>query len=166
MPITLLDPNKHQRDYFDCGNPSLNIFLKQIANQQSHKHQARTYVLTDNQQPERIIGFYTLTLTQLAFTDLPETLQKKYRNPPYSGLLARLAIDKNYQGQGYGKQLLLDAFHRLYQASQLIGFPIIVVDTKDGKENFYKQYGFIQLSENRNRWYILIDSIKKYFYQA
>jgi len=60
MITVQLDKNKHDRNYFDCGVEALNNYLKVMASQQSKKDNTRTFVLTDENKPERIIGYYTL----------------------------------------------------------------------------------------------------------
>ncbi|MGX3067383.1 GNAT family N-acetyltransferase [Ursidibacter arcticus] len=161
MEIRLLDPKCHQRKDFDCGNLSLNRFLQQMASQQATKDTARTYVLLDPQNPTEILGFYTLTMTRLELAELPEILQKQAKFPLSAGLLARLAVDKKHQQKGYAKILLRDALKNLYQASQIIGFPIIVVDAKDGVIDFYQKYGFIPIQQNANRLYLMVRTLEK-----
>ena len=50
----------HNRAGFDCGEDQLNTFLRNIAHQNLKKGLSRTFVLTDNQKPTEILGFYTL----------------------------------------------------------------------------------------------------------
>ena len=77
MEIQLLNTKVHNRSEFDCGNQSLNLFLRQMANQQAIKDTARTYVLVEPQNPTEIVGFYTLTMTRLELAELPDSLQKQ-----------------------------------------------------------------------------------------
>ncbi|MGX2968655.1 GNAT family N-acetyltransferase [Ursidibacter sp. B-7004-1] len=161
MEIRLLDPKCHLRKDFDCGNLNLNRFLQQMASQQATKDTARTYVLVEPQNPAEILGFYTLTMTRLDLVELPEILQKQAKFPLSAGLLARLAVDKKHQQKGYAKILLRDALKNLYQASQIIGFPIIVVDAKDGVIDFYQKYGFIPIQQNTNRLYLMVRTLEK-----
>ncbi|AUI65971.1 MULTISPECIES: GNAT family N-acetyltransferase [Glaesserella] len=160
MDIQLLDPSIHHRKYFDCGNPILNRFLQQTANQQAMKDTARTYVLVEPQQPTIILGFYTLTMTRLDVAELPEMLQKQAKFPLSAGLLARLAVDKKHQQKGYAKILLRDALKNLYQASRIVGFPIIVVDAKDGVADFYQKYGFMPIQQSPNRLYLMARTLE------
>lgn len=76
MKTVLLDKTKHDRKRFDCGVEPLNNYLKVQASQQARKDNTRTYVLEDPQNESRIIGFYTLTMAQLALEKLPQQLQK------------------------------------------------------------------------------------------
>ena len=98
-----LDKSRHNREAFDCGVVALNHYLLMMANQQSSKDNARTYVLTNESDDREIIGFYTLTMGRLNLSALPENLQKKHHNAHSAGLIARLAVDKQFAKQGYGE---------------------------------------------------------------
>ena len=76
-------------------------------------------------------------------------------------MLARLGIDKKYQHQGYAKILLRDALRNIYQASQIIGFPIIVVDAKEGVADFYQKYGFMPIQQSPTRLYLMVRTLEK-----
>lgn len=64
-----------------------------------------------------------------------------------------------FQKQGLGAILLLDALHRLYQASATVGFPLVLVDTKDGVAEFYQQYGFQPLGQYPNKLFMTMKGI-------
>lgn len=159
MNIILLDKQQHDRQRFDCKNQVLNQYLNQIASQQAQKDNARTYVLIDPINPVWIMGFYTLTMTSLDLSSLPQSLQKKHASVHSAGLIARLAVDHRYQKQGLGAILLLDALHRLYQASAIVAFPLVLVDAKDGIAEFYQQYGFQALSQYPNKLFMTMKDI-------
>lgn len=160
MISTALDKAQHNRGRFDCGIPALNNYLKVMANQQSTKDNTRTYVLEDSNKPERIIGFYTLTITTIDLTAIPEQLQKKHQNIRAAGLIARLAIDKRYAGNGYGEWLLVDALNKLLHASDTVGFPLVIVDAKDGASQFYEKFGFTAFTGSPNKLFITIKTIR------
>jgi GNAT superfamily N-acetyltransferase len=112
-----LDKKKHDRKRFDCGVAPLNNYLRIMANQQAAKDDTRTFILEDDLNPAYIIGYYTLTMTSLDLTALPTSLQKKHKNARSSGLIARLAVDKRYTGQGFGEWLLIDSLKKLLLAN-------------------------------------------------
>ena len=60
MMTVKLDKTTHDRQHFDCGVESLNNYLKVMASQQSQKDNTRTFVLVEEQNTERVIGYYTL----------------------------------------------------------------------------------------------------------
>lgn len=156
----LLDKKRHNRNAFDCSIEPLNNFLKLMANQQSSKDNSRTFVLEDVSDTTRIVGYYTLTLTQVDLSKLPKALQKKHQSSKAAGLIARLAVDKNYKGQRLGEWLLIDALKRLLQASDSLGFPLVVVDAKDGAKEFYLQYGFQPFVSEENKLFITMADIR------
>lgn len=161
MMVTVrLEKNRHDRQRFDCGVAVLNHYLCMMASQQSHKDNTRTFVLEDASQPEQLIGYYTLTMTPIDLTALPEKLQKKHHNASSGGLIARLAIDKRYAGQGYGEWLLIDALTRLLQASETVAFPLVVVDAKNGAIGFYEKFGFTPFIDATNKLFITIADIR------
>jgi ribosomal protein S18 acetylase RimI-like enzyme len=67
-------------------------------------------------------------------------------------LLGRLAVDKHYQGQGYGDALIFHAFSITKDAAEKIGTLGIIVDAKDDLAAcFYEKFGFKLLSASKNR---------------
>ena len=61
-------------------------------------------------------------------------------------LIGRLAVDRHYQGRGYGEFLLVDALRRALISTLQIGSVAVVVDAKDDKSKaFYEHFQFIPL---------------------
>lgn len=57
--------------------------------------------------------------------------------------LARLAVDRRYQGRGIGAELLRDTFLRTAQAADRIGAVAMMLHAKDDQARaFYERYGF------------------------
>ncbi len=161
MITVLLDKNKHDRNYFDCGVYALNNYLRVMASQQAKKDNTRTFVLEDEKFPERIIGFYTLTMTPIDLTALPLKLRKKHQSASSGGLIARLAIDQRYKHQGYGEWLLIDALRKLLLASETVAFPLVIVDAKEGAIAFYKKFGFTPFNDTPNKLFMTIAAVRK-----
>ncbi|WP_280522915.1 GNAT family N-acetyltransferase [Photobacterium iliopiscarium] len=76
------------------------------------------------------------------------------------GLIARLAVDHRYKGQGFGEWLLIDALRKLLMASETVAFPVVIVDAKDGAEDFYEKYGFTAFKDADNKLFITIADIR------
>ncbi|MEI6705859.1 MAG: GNAT family N-acetyltransferase [Methylococcales bacterium] len=146
--IKLFD-KQFSRKEFDCGNDVLNRYLKQQLSQDIKKRLAVAYVLLEM---DKIIGFYTLSASAINISDLNEQLAKrlpKYPLVPVS-LLGRLAIDKNYQKQGLGDLLLMDALYRCSISAKQVASLAVVVDAIDEKaEDFYQRYGFETLTNGQ-----------------
>lgn len=160
MQTVLLDKNKHDRNRFDCGIEVLNNYLKVMANQQAKKDNTRTFVLEDAKDETQVIGFYTLTLTPIDLKALPAVLQKKHQPSTSGGLIARLAVDRRYKGQGFGEWLLIDALKKLVQANDTVAFPLVLVDAKDGAKGFYEKYGFTAFRDAENKLFITIADLR------
>ncbi len=158
-----LDKKRHDRKRFDCEVKALNNYLRMMANQQSYKDNARTFLLEDNTNPNYIMGYYTLTMIAMDLTALPLELQKKHQNASSAGLIARLAVDKRYKKNGFGEWLLVDALQKLLDASDLVAFPLVIVDAKDGASDFYKKFGFLSFLDEDNKLFITVDSVRKSF---
>ena len=104
------------------------------------------------EQTELIKGYYTLSNNSIPLEDIPKDIRKKlpksYMTIPTT-LLGRLAIDNNFQGQGVGKLILIDALKRSFVLSKTIGSFAVVVDPIDeDPERFYDKYGFIKLPDS------------------
>lgn len=155
-----LDRSSHDRKRFDCGVEALNNYLRVMANQQSAKDNSRTFVLEDVNNACYIIGYYTLTMTSIDLSALPERLQKRHHNAQSSGLIARLAVDKRYVRQGYGEWLLIDALKKLLLASETVAFPLVVVDAKTGAIEFYKRFGSTPFFDTPDKLYMTVSDIR------
>ena len=162
--IELLD-KKHHREAFDCGKELLNNYLKIQAGQDFKRKLSVCFVLSEH-ETNNIQGFYTLSNNSIPLTNFPEQIRKKfpksYTSIPTT-LLGRLAIDKNHQGKGIGKILLIDALKRSYEISQEIGSFAVVVDPIDDEaEKFYKKYDFIKLPDS-GKMFIAIKTLGELF---
>jgi len=126
--IEQLDTALHNRKNFDCGVEELNVFLKQHANQNQSKNMSKTYVAVvavsaDNQK--KIYGYYTLSAGHIECDQLPDSVKSKLPKYPIPiARIGRLAVDKNYRGQGIGGW----AFHRLAKVMgvQVEGVEVVV----------------------------------------
>jgi GNAT superfamily N-acetyltransferase len=160
MHTALLDKAKHDRNRFHCGIEALDNYLKISANQQAKRDNTRTFVLEDANDNSQIVGFYTLTMTTIDLSALPDKLQKKHRSSTSGGLIAGLAVDQRYQGQGFGEWLLIDALRKLLTASDSVAFPFVIVDAKDGAIQFYQRYGFQAFRDIPNKLFITVADLR------
>jgi GNAT superfamily N-acetyltransferase len=131
----------HAVDRFDCGEEPLNQYLIRHALQNQLAHAAQTYV---GLVGDEVIGFYSLSAGEIAFADAAERLKKGLaRHPVPIMLLARLAVDHSWHGQGVGRALLADATRRTLEASNIAGIRALVVHAKnDAARSFYLRFSF------------------------
>lgn len=109
----------------------------------------------------KIVGYYALAYGSVNQEHVPKNLTRgmgRYQVPAI--IIGRLAVDKNYQGQGFGKALLKDAVLRAKQAEEIGGLRVIVVHTKDEEaQQFYSKYGFIASIDNPLTLFFPIESV-------
>jgi ribosomal protein S18 acetylase RimI-like enzyme len=150
MKIVELLNASHNRTGFDCGSEALNRYLKQTARQHIQKGISRTLVLVDSANPVEIIGFFTLTLCEVRSEKMPPALSKKYPDKVPGIKLARLAVAKQFQRQGIGEILMVEAMQRALLVAETAGGIGLFVDAKDdGAVNYYQRYGFVCLPDSR-----------------
>jgi GNAT superfamily N-acetyltransferase len=131
----------HPIDVFDCGQEDLNSWLRKHALQNQGAGAAQTYLGLDGQV---VVGYYSLAVGQIEYSDAPERLQKGLaRHPVTIMLLARLAVNKNWQKKGVGRALLRDAVLRTMQAADIAGIRALAVHAKDEQaRRYYEQFDF------------------------
>ena len=143
--ITLSQPcllkDGHILDNFDCGNNSLNNWLRRYAMQNHRANAARTFVVCNE---DTVVGYYSLAVGSIEHELAGKRIKKGLaRHSIPVMILARLAVDLGYQGKKIGSGLLKDAVLRTLQASEHAGIRAIFVHAKDEKaRNFYKHFGF------------------------
>jgi len=75
-------------------------------------------------------------------------------------IIGRLAIDKEYQGQGLGRALLQDALLRVTKASELVGARAVLVHAVDQQAvPFYARYGFKTFPHGNQTLFLPIEEI-------
>jgi len=154
----------HDCSGFDCGEPKLDDYLKQLAGQHTKRNVSRVYVALGFDG--RVAGFYTLSSAQLAFNDLPEKVRKglsaHYQVPAVR--LGRLAVDRCVQGRHLGEALLMNALYRCARTAQEIGIAVVVVDAKHERaRDFYLRYDFLPLTNDRLKLALPIRTIIEMF---
>lgn len=141
----------HKKSNFSCGNEMLDTYMHKQASQDLKRKLSACFVIIES-QTNSIKGYYTLSNNSIPAEFIPDQIRKKlprsYDSVPTT-LLGRLAIDHRFQGQGFGKLILIDALKRSYEVSKAIGSFAVVVDPIDqDAENFYNKYGFIKLPDS------------------
>lgn len=148
------------RRNFDCEEQSLNDYLQRYARKQSESDISQTHILLDREN-QKIISYYSTC----NYAVQKESVASNFRFPVKqvsATLIARLAVNKPYQGQGYGSHTLVEALKQIRSISKITGIKIIIVDAlNESAISFYKNFGFIQFEDNRMRLFILVSTIKK-----
>jgi predicted GNAT family N-acyltransferase len=153
---------RHDRESFDCGKPELNNYLRQIAGQHVKKSLARVYVACEENDPSRIVAFYSLNGCEIKSEELPDPIRKKFPGRIPAVRLGRLAVAKVNQGQGVGEQMLFHAMWNVGQVDAIIGAVAMLVDAKDAEaKRFYLKYGFIKLPDRPLNLFLPIACVKE-----
>lgn len=144
-----LDPAIHDRQGFECGVPALDEYLRRFADQHRRRGISSVYVLTESSQPERILGYYTLSAAEVDRQCLAEVERKKLPGYPVPCFrMGRLACRTDQRGLGMGKLLLGCAVDRCLKARQQVAAYALVVDAKDDvAKAFYVHFGFKTLQD-------------------
>jgi len=140
----------HIRTHFDCGEESLNNYIKQQANQDIKRKLSVCFVAID--ELNQVIAYYTLSNYGISRELIPTKFQKKFPNSYITiptTLLGRLAVNQKSKGKKIGEYMLMDALYKSYQVSKEIGsFAVIVDPIHVAAKQFYLKYGFIELPDS------------------
>jgi predicted N-acetyltransferase YhbS len=132
------------RSSFQSGDDQLDLFFRRYAGQNQFRHHiGTTYVAVDR---GRILGVATVTVGQVEIENLPASLRKRLPDYPLPILrLARLAVDRNAQGEGVGERLMRAVFSAAVELRQKLGCVGVVVDAEPAAKDYYFRYGFVEL---------------------
>lgn len=150
------------RKDFDCGNDSLNAYLRRQAGQDQRKRFTLCYLLMET-DTDKVAGYFAMSAGGIPATDLPEATSK--RLPRYPSIpvvrIGRLAISTEYQGQGVGGTLLFDAIRRA-STSEFGVYAIVVDAIDDAAVSFYQHHGFICFGDDPRSLFLPVsDGLKQ-----
>ena len=150
----------HELKGFDCGNNELNRWLVEHARASQKADLARTYVLLAD---AAVVGYVSLTTGSVRRDAAPKRYARGMRRHPIPTILiARLAVDRRYQGQRLGGRLLAEALRLAVTASDAAAARLVVVDAiDDAAAAFYRRWGFIDVPENPHRLFRKIGDIRR-----
>lgn len=155
----------HDRSHFVCGEPALDEYLARFARQNHESGVAKTFVAVGSNSPRRVLGYYSISAGAIDRDNLPAHAAKRFPSFPVPvARLARLAVDREFQGRGLGEYLLLDALHRVLRASRDIGIVAILLDAKHEKaKRFYARYEFESLPDQPLTLWLPMAALAKLF---
>ena len=155
----------HDRARFDCGEPALNEYLARYARQNQESGVARTFVSVYAIEPERILGYYSLSVGAIDRANLSPFEARRFPNFPLPiARLARLAVDRSQQGKGLGEDLLLDALARCLRVAEDVGITAVVIDAKHERAKaFYSRYEFDALPDHPLTLWLPLPAVRRLF---
>jgi GNAT superfamily N-acetyltransferase len=141
VPLTA----RHDLEDFASGEAILDDWLRQRALANMAIAASRTYIVCPTGSG-RVIGFYALSMGQILNQEAPGAMRRNMPRQIPAVILGRLAIDRNWQGQGIGAALLRDAVERSARAAGEVAARLLVVHAiSPAAEAFYRHFGFTRL---------------------
>lgn len=132
----------HQLASFECGESSLDDWLKRRASKNQANGSSRTYVVCED---SAVIGYYCLAAGAIGHSQAPGALRRNRPDPIPVLVLGRLAIHKSHHQKGIGTALLQDAILRAIQAAEIAGITALLVHAlSEQARRFYRSRGFIE----------------------
>lgn len=160
MEIVALDGQ--DRSDFDCGELTLNNYIKLSASKAMKIGAATTFVgIID----EKVVGYYSLAAASILYAQMPAPAKALHHALPVPAiLLGRWAVDGRFKGNGYGKHLLMDAMYRALQVSNDIGVVAFVADPlNDDAYERYKKLDFKDLMADDRKVFLSMTTIRDLF---
>ena len=131
----------HQLNTFNCGETSLDEWLKRRALLNQSNGASRTFVVVDESQ--LVMGYYALAAGAVHHQDATRSIRQNMPGPIPVMVLARLAVDIRTQGMQLGAGLLRDAVDRSLAVAKNTGVRALLVHAlHDRAKQFYLYFGF------------------------
>ena len=131
----------HQLNTFNCGETSLDEWLKRRAILNQTNGASRTFVVVDKNQ--LVMGYYALAAGAVHHQDATRSIRQNMPGPIPVMVLARLAVDIRTQGMQLGAGLLRDAIDRSLAVANNTGVRALLVHAlHERAKQFYLYFGF------------------------
>ena len=131
----------YQLNTFNCGETSLDEWLKRRALLNQSNGASRTFVVVDENQ--LVMGYYALAAGAVRHQDATRSIRQNMPNPIPVMVLARLAVDIRTQGMQLGAGLLRDAVDRSLAVAKNTGVRALLVHAlHERAKEFYLYFGF------------------------
>jgi GNAT superfamily N-acetyltransferase len=131
---------QHQLEKFFSGVANLDQWLIRRARKNQVSGASRTFVACHEQ---RVMMYYALASSAIAVQSAPGHFRRNMPDPIPVVVLARLAIDRQCQGHGFGRALIRDAAQRVMQAADSIGIRGLITHAiSPDARAFYLKMGF------------------------
>lgn len=132
---------EHDVGAFECGEASLDDWLKRRALPNQLSAAARTFVVLDENR--FVVGYYALAAGAVAHEGATGAARRNMPDPIPVLVLGRLAVARRAQGLKLGAALLQDAVFRAMAVSENAGVRALLVHALgEAAKAFYEHYGF------------------------
>jgi len=162
MQVTRPLEKHHNRKNFDCGNESLNRYIRELASQDIKRGISYCWVLSN--ENEEILGYFTLSNAIIRIENLPQDLKKSFSLHSQefpATLIGRLARDNSVKSHGIGAILLMEALELCYKVarSEIASIGVIVDPVDEKATAFYAKFGF-RILPDINRMFLPMRAVK------
>lgn len=142
MTVSAPEPlaGHHDVAALDSGAASLDDWFRRRALKNQLTGASRTFVVCAG---TRVVAYYALASSAVVSGMAPGRFRRNMPDPIPVVVLGRLAVDRAYQGRGFGRALVRDAARRVIQAADTIGIRGMIVHALDGPaQAFHERLGF------------------------
>ena len=148
---------EHDVSTFDCGEPSLNDWLRERALKNESRF-SRTYVVCEGTY---VVAHYCIAAGAVERTAAPGKIRRNAPDMIPVSVIGRLAVNRARAGKGLGADLLSDALRRIAVASQSIGIGAVLVHAKDeAAKGFYMRCAeFIEYPADSRTLFLPIETV-------
>lgn len=137
----LLDPRRHDRGQFDCGEPTLDDWLRRYAGQNRRRDTAATWVITN--AGGVVVAYASIAMTAIDRSAAPDALAKGAPDPIPALLVGRLAVDRRYAGLGIGTALTAHVLATAVELNEKAACRAVVVTAlNNGASTWWQRLGF------------------------
>jgi GNAT superfamily N-acetyltransferase len=137
----LLDPKRHDRSRFDCGDESLNDWLRRFSGQSRRAHTAATWVIAA--RDDVVIAYASLSMSSISLAAAPPALAKHSPDPVPALLCGRLGVDRQYAGLGVGTALAAHILAAAVEMNQTAAMKAVVVTAISPEaRDWWARFGF------------------------
>ncbi|MFJ2365945.1 GNAT family N-acetyltransferase [Pseudomonas sp. NPDC087697] len=149
VPLELSAPVKlnetHDLDAFDCGEDSINEYLKKKAIKAQIAKTATVFVVCIK-DTGTVVGYYTLSNGMIMRANVvPKKAQRNSPDQHPITILGRMGVCKTLQGTGLSLDLIQDAVLRALTASEDVASTALVVHPlNDRLVGLYEKAGFLR----------------------
>jgi GNAT superfamily N-acetyltransferase len=146
---------------FGCGKEPLNSFIARHALANQANGISRTFVGLEG---NRVIGYYSLALSSILYDEAPKRMAKGLAKHPIPILvMARFAVDKNFQKRGIGTGLFNDALKLCIGVSKEADVRAFMVHAKDEEaRSLDARFGMVECPKNSMHLYFLMKDVGRF----
>lgn len=151
----------HYLEFFDCGrDEAMNAWLRDKAREWQAEELCVVWVLTQADNPETPMGFFTLSSHQILPVNIDRRIKavdsgnrswvNALQQPFPAQLLGKFAIGVEFQGKGLGEILMLGVYAKHVAAADAAGAKFLVIDVQEDRlvEYYRDRYDFYRSTKS------------------